>query len=324
MKYIDINGLEKPMSKIVYGTTKLAGNKDENFDILDKMYKLGITGYDTAAVYPNDGESILFNWAHDRGIRDKICILSKCSHPNAFRKRVARFDILSDIEDALAKPYADYIDVYMLHRDDESKDVGEIIDAFNELKNQGKIKIFGASNWTYTRIEEANEYAYKKNLTPFVCTSPQYSLVEMIKNPWADGCVSICGDSKMDARKYYAEKQMPIFCYSSLASGFLSGAFKYNEVEKAKNILHRDTIISYLHDCNIEKLRRIEILAEKKSKSVPKIALAWLFNQDLNIIALVSTMTESKMQDNLEALNIELSKSEIEWLNLEIDNIERR
>ncbi len=330
MKYARIEGLNKDISKLVFGTAtpKLfaavapnAGKEavDEAFALLDQVYANGIRTFDCAAHY---GEEILGAWMEAREIRDNCVVITKCAHPNAWRTRVHDFDILSDAHDSLAKLKTDCIDIYMLHRDDRSVPVSGIVDTMNRLFDEGKIKIFGGSNWTHRRIEEANEYAAKNNLEPFRVSSPNFGLAEQVHDPWrcdarfGDGCVTISGPENADARKWYADNKMPVFAYSSLARGLFSGAFTSDDPEKAKQILDAPGILGYYCPNNIERLRRCEILAKKKGITVAQAAMAWIYNQKFEVFALSSPVTPEQIRQNIRAMDIALTEEEVAWLNL--------
>ncbi|MBQ8813532.1 MAG: aldo/keto reductase [Lachnospiraceae bacterium] len=331
MKYRKIEGLDKDISKLVFGTAtpKLFAAVAENsgdaekraaYELLDEVYASGINTFDCASHY---GEEITGQWMQDRGIRDKCVVITKCAHPNKWRQRVTDFDILSDAHDSLKKLNTDCIDIYMLHRDDQEVPVGTIVDTLNRLYDEGKVKVFGGSNWTHERIEAANEYAVKHNLEPFRVSSPNFGLAEQVADPWrcdarfGDGCVTISGPQNKRARAWYEQNKIPVFAYSSLARGFFSGAFKSSQPEDAKKIMDEPGIIGYYCNNNIERLRRCEILAEKKGISIAQTAMAWIYNQKFEVFALSSPVTKVQIQQNIAAINIELSDEELAWLNLE-------
>lgn len=163
MKYTKIPYVNKPVSRILFGTAippfMMGGDGNH---LLDAMFEMGITTFDTARNYMA-AEISFGKWIEERNIRDKIVILSKCGHPSMFgKKRISEIEIRKDLRKSLNYLHTDYLDIYMLHRDDPEVSVGEIIEIFNELHAEGKIGAFGGSNWTYERIAEANEYAYKK------------------------------------------------------------------------------------------------------------------------------------------------------------------
>ena len=333
MKYAKIAGLEKDLSKLVFGTATpklfaaVAPNateedKETAFRLLDDVFKSGINTFDCAA---HDGEDILGQWMASRSIREQCAVITKCAHPNNWRHRVTDFDILSDAHDSLKKLRTDYIDIYMLHRDNEEVPVGEIVEVLNRLQREGKVKVFGASNWTHERIEAANQYAKEHNLSPFTVSSPNFGLAEQVTDPWlcdahfGNGCVTISGPENAGARKWYADNKIPVFAYSSLARGFFSGAFASGDRQKAKEILDGPGVIGYYCDTNFERLRRCEILAKEKAFTVPQIAMAWIYNQDFEVFALSSPVTLEQVSANIAAMDIKLTEQEVKWLNLETE-----
>ena len=331
MKYGKIQGLNKQVSKLVFGTAtpKLfaavapgAGEAEKAaaFELLDQIYAAGINTFDCAHHY---GEEITGMWMDERGVRDNCVVITKCAHPNQWRARVTDFDMLSDAHDSLAKLNTDCIDIYMLHRDDQNADIGMIVETMNRLYSEGKVKVFGGSNWTHQRIEQANEYAAKHGLEPFRVSSPNFGLAEQVTDPWrcdakfSDPCVTISGPENEDARAWYAANNMPVFAYSSLARGFFSGAFKSSNPEDAKKIMDEPGIIGYFCDSNLERLARCEQLAEKKGITVAQAAMAWIYNQKFDVFALSSPVTQGQIDQNIAAIEIELTDEEVAWLNLQ-------
>lgn len=210
----------------------------------------------------------------------------------------------------------DYVDIYLLHRDDPAVPAGELVEILNELQKEGKFKCFGVSNWTRERIAEVNDYAARKGLNPIRVSSPNFGLAEQICDPWGGGCVTISGPENEGVRQWYADNQMPVLAYSSLGRGFFSGRFKSNDRKEAKKVLDANAQKGYLCEGNMERLRRAEILAEEKGVTVPQIAMAYIFNQKLNTFAIVSTSNASRMEKNVEALSLELTEPECAWLDL--------
>lgn len=318
MKYVEIPYVEKKVSRILYGTamTPFMMGGDGN-ELLDAVYAAGVTTFDTARNYLASEKS-LGKWIAEKNMRDKIVLLSKCSHPSMFgKKRVNEQEIRKDFAKSVQYLNTDYIDIYLLHRDDPGVAVGEIVEVLNAMHAEGKIGAFGGSNWTHERIEQANEYAYKYNLIPFSVSSPNFSLAEQIADPWGGGCVTISGPSNKEARRWYEENQMPVIAYASLGRGVFSGKLKGNESEKACEVLDEVAMKGYYCEDNMERLRRCERVAEMKRCSVPQIAMAWVYNQKMNTFAVVSTSNPKRMEENIEALSISLSENELLYLNLE-------
>lgn len=332
MKYSTIDGLNKKISKLVFGTATpilfaavapgaTAEDKQKAYDLLDDVFRSGVNTFDCASHY---GEEIMGEWMELRGNREECVIITKCAHPNKWRDRVTTFDILSDIHDSLAKLKTDYVDIYMLHRDNPEAPVQPIVDVMNKLYAEGKVKVFGGSNWTHQRIADANEYAKQNNLQPFTVSSPNFGLAEQIADPWvADarfggGCVTIAGPDNAPARQWYADSGVAVFAYSSLARGFFSGAFSSSQPEKAKEVLDEPGILGYYCDNNIKRLERCEQLAREKGITVAQAAMAWIYNQKFDVFALSSPVTRQQLDANIAAIDIQLTEQEVKWLNLEI------
>lgn len=317
MMYVEIPFVEKKVSRILYGSAIqpfLDGKED--MELLDAVYDMGVNAIDTARVY-GKAEQVLGRWIEERKLRDKVVILSKCAHPDIFgKKRVNEKEIREDFAQSSQYLRTDYIDIYLLHRDDPDVAAGEIIEIMNAMHEEGKIGAFGVSNWTHQRIAEANEYAARHHLIPFTVSSPNFGLAEQVHDPWGGGCVSISGPSNVRAREWYRESGMPVIAYASLAHGLFSGKVKSSEPKKAGKILDEFAMKGYVCPENFERLRRCEELAAKKNCTVSQIAMSWIFKQDLDTLAVVGTSKALRMQENIDAMHIKLSEEEAAYLDL--------
>lgn len=317
MKYEQIPYVNKPVSRIVYGALPLVFlNGMDVGALLDDMLSMGVTTFDTARNYVGS-EIVLGRWMESRGNRDDVVLLSKCGHPSMFgRKRVNEKEMKKDLQKSLRQLQTDHIDIYLLHRDDPEVPVGEIVEIFNEMHANGSIGAFGGSNWTYRRIAEANEYAYAHNLIPFTVSSPNFGLANQVQDPWGGGCETISGPEHQEDRQWYQKTGMPVVAYSSLGRGFFSGKLKYEDRENAANILDQNALRGYGYPENFERLRRCEEVAAQKGVTVPQLALAWIFAQELNPFAVISTTSKARMEQNIQALDIALTPEEVAYLDL--------
>ena len=322
MQYGNIPGIDKPISRILQGTMMLRADEEKlawSLELLDGLYELGINAFDLAHIYAGgQAERVMGQWMETHGIRDQIVILTKGAHHNADRRRVTPFDITSDLHDSLARLRTDYIDLYVLHRDDPDVPVGPIVEVLNEHRAAGRIHAFGGSNWTYERTQEANEYAAAHNLEPFAVSSPNYSLAEQVEEPWA-GCISLSGPQGEPARAWYEQNQMPLFTWSSLAQGFFSGRFTRDTFEAYQENLPGSCVHAYCYEQNFDRLDRAQALAKEKNLTVPQIALAYIMNQPLNIFALIGVFHPDECKANIEVLNLELTQEACDWLDLKRD-----
>ena len=324
MIYGEVTGIDQPVSRLVLGTMIInAGELERSFSLMDAALELGCTTLDTAHVYAGgESERAIGLWMEARGNRDKVVILSKGAHPGGGRNRVTPEDIASDLNDSLGRLRSDYIDIYVLHRDDLDAPVGPIVECLNEHLAAGRVNVIGGSNWTHQRIQEANEYAEAHNLVPFTVSSPNYGLAEQVENPWGPGCVGLGGPGQAEARKWYEENQMAIFAYSSLGRGFFSGRITRENFEelKEKRMIDGACLTAYCHEVNFKRLARAQILAEEKGMTVPQIAVAYIMNEPLNVFALVGAANRDEFKANGEACELKLTPEETAWLDLRSDS----
>ncbi len=318
MKYKEINGVSKPVSQLIFGSAAPAfiEGKDQS-ELLDAVLESGINTIDTARNYGMAEKSIGM-WLRERNNRDKVVILSKCAHPDPDgRKRVSEADIRADYAKSSELLGTDYIDIYLLHRDDPEVDVSVSVEVFNAMHAEGKIGAFGASNWSCERIREANDYAESHGMIPFTVSSPHYSLARQQEDPWGGGCVSVTGDENKEARDWYTKTQMPLIAYSSLGRGVLAGKLKSADAANADKILDMFAMKGYGCEDNFKRLARCEEMAEKKGCSVAQIAMAWIYNQTQNTFAVATMSSQKRIKENIEALEMELTEEECRYLNLE-------
>ncbi len=319
MKYGNIEGVPKPVSRIVQGTA-FSGRKSDHEDymlsLFDHAFEMGVTTFDMAHNYGGgEVERTFGHWLKTRAVRDEVVILTKGAHHSQDRKRVTPFDIESDIHDSLARLGTDFLDIYLLHRDDESQAIGPIVAKLNEYHEKGVIGIYGGSNWSIERIQEANAWAAANGADAFRASSPNFSLADQIAVPW-EGCMSISGPGNHDERAWYQEAQMPLFTWSSLAGGFFSGRFRPDNLDSFKDYYDRVVVDFYCSEDNFERLARAQILALEKSLTVAQIAVAFIFNSPLDIYPLIASRSSEELRQNIEAMELALSPAEMAWLDL--------
>lgn len=329
MEYGKIEGLEKPVSRIVFGTAFESFRQgDGDFtELLDFAVSKGITTFDCAKEY-GKAQEVLGNWIRKRGHSEDVVIETKGCHPLASQNyavpRVTKEALDTDIAESLDFLHVKTIDVFMLHRDDPNVAVGDIMEWLNEHFRKGDIMAFGGSNWSISRIAEANEYARTHELKKMTVSSPHYSLAEAVRSPWVGDVAMLNGADPRtaDERAWYRENQMAVFAYSVLSAGFLSGAFRSDDAQGARNFLDSLVQESFMSPQNFERLRRAEVLAHNLGVSVAQIVTAWVLSSSLNTFALLSSSRASIVESNAAAVDLKLNRQQREWLNLERDEME--
>lgn len=322
MKYAEIDGVSKPISRLVQGSIGIVTSEDVegSFRMLDTMLAYGVNIIDTAHGYGRgDVERVVGRWLNERGVRDKMVLIAKGAHPYGDRPRVTPYDIEADINDSLARFKTDFLDIYLLHRDNPGVPVGPIVEKLHEYHEKGIIGVYGGSNWSVSRIQEAIAYAKEHGLQPFTVSSPNFSLADQVAEPWPD-CLTISGPGRADERAWYAQQNMPLFTWSSMAGGFFSGRFTRDNLDQFEKYADKIVVNAYVSEENFQRLDRAHELAADKGVTVAQIALAYVFNYPLNIFPLVSSCNEAELKQNIEAMELEMTQAEMDWLDLRSDS----
>ncbi len=315
---VKIAEIDKRSSELALGTAfyNLA-EKDTWRSILDDFLEYGGTLIDSAHNY-GDSEEVIGLWMESRGVRDKIILITKGGHGEGYGLEAENFSrtIKQELTESLEHLRTDYIDLYMLHRDSPLLPVGEIIEYLNTELADGRVHALGASNWGYERLSEANEYAYKHNLTGFAVVSNNISLA-VPTAPFYPGLISV----GKDGERWHEETGIPLIVWSSQARGFFTGCYSPQVLGSLGQIEDRFAVRMieiYGTDENFERLRRAKELGQRKGGySATQIALAWLLHKPFPLIPIVGPHTREELRSCFEATSIKLSESEVKWLNLE-------
>ncbi|MBX6770091.1 MAG: aldo/keto reductase [Chloroflexi bacterium] len=311
MLYGSVPGVSDRISRLVLGSLIFSPERMElTSELLDRFVAAGGTAIDTARVYGRGtSEVAIGEWLRRRGRRDDLVIITKGAHhaPDGTR-RVTPAAIAEDLMQSLAALGVETIDLYFLHRDDPAMPVGPIVECLNAHLEAGRIRAFGASNWTHQRIAEANAYAAAHHLRGFVASSPNLALAVPTEPMWPS-CISVAGDP--EALAWYRAQRLPLFAWSSQASGFFSGRFSPEDTGDP------NMVRVYYRPDNWERLRRVREMAARHNTTPTRVALAWVLHHPLHPFALIGPRTLAELEDCLGALEVRLTPDEVAWLNLE-------
>ncbi len=311
MRYIYIQGVDKPISRLFMGTGDLRKLEEPERMMLDAYIRAGGNVFDTAHQYRGK-ELVLGQWLAEQKIREQVVILTKGAHHDdgSPGPRVNPQAIRKDLTESLERLGTEYVDLYALHRDDPDAEVGLIMEELNMHLEAKRIRAIGASNWSYKRIQEANEYAASHNLTGFSFSSPNLSLAKPNEPRW-EGCVS--ADEETCA--WHSVNQMPLLAWSAQAGGFFSGNFTPD---------HRtdeEMVRVYYSENNWERYRRAVKLAEEKQVTPIQIALSYVLNQSFPTCAIIGPRNPEELHSSIHTMNLLLTEQEVEWLDLKKEEI---
>ncbi|MFZ5893548.1 MAG: aldo/keto reductase [Myxococcota bacterium] len=315
MRYGRIPGVEREVSRLIQGTLLFGWLSDDQARaLLDAVYAQGCNAFDTALVYgAGHSQQLLGKWLRERQLRSSVVIIDKGCHPRGDVARVTPADLDSDVQRALENLGVDCIDLYLLHRDDPSLPVDEIVCALNEQRRRGRIAAFGGSNWTHERLQDAHDYATAHGLVPFAASSPGLSLARPL-HTWP-GCVSV--GLEPDALAWYQSKQLPLLGWSPLASGFLSERFEQGPPAEPSAFESR-VLEFYGSRENWARLARLRSVAARHGVSVAQAALAYVFHLPADVYAVLGCREAREFEALLEALELRFDAAEIAALEAEV------
>ena len=286
--------------------------------MFDNYFEHGGNTFDTAHIYGGGRqEALLGGWLANRGVRDDVVVIGKGAHtPANFPDRVA-----PQLDITLERLQTDYVDLYFLHRDNVDVPVDEWLDVLNAEQAAGRIRVFGASNWSLARVQEANAHAAANGLTPFGAVSNNFSLARMVDPVWP-GCIAA---SDADWRAWLTAEQMPLLPWSSQARGFFTPRFDAVAAQATSTVdagFGNQPSDAEMRRCwfaedNFKRRQRAVELANEKGVAPINIALAYVLSQPFPCFALFGPRTLAETRSSLAALDVTLNERECAWLNLE-------
>lgn len=309
MHHGTIRGVALPVPRLIQGT-RLLQEPAANFALFDAAFEAGCNAFETAIVYNRGGsEEALGEWMASRDVRTRSIVIAKGCHPAFDVPRMTPAHLFEDLRASLGRLQTDYIDLYLLHRDDPAVPVDEIVSALNDATRRGAIRAFGASNWTHERIRLANEYAARNGLETFVASSPGLSAVEALES-WP-GCVTLHAPRDTAEAEFYRATRLPLLAWSPLAGGFLTGRYTRQNVGSLERAEDRQAARFYASDRNFERLEVLTDLARGRGISIVQAAIAYVLSLPLDTYAVLGCRTAGEFHECCGALSVRFTEAEL-------------
>lgn len=294
------------------GTNAVGGNnlfpnlKDETgIQIVKTGLDSGITLLDTAFAYGMGHSEELIGQAIKGYDRSKFVIATKAAQDTSDGDVTINNNpqfLKKSVDDALKRLQTDYIDIFYIHFPDDQTPKDEAVAALNEMKQEGKIKAIGVSNFSLDQIKEAN----KDGLVDVV--EDQYSLLHR--------------DAETELFDYLRENNISFVPFFPLASGLLTG--KYSEVVDfpENDIRHGNPdFTGERFEKIVEKVNNLKPLADKHGITTTQLVLAWYIkNPDVTVV-IPGAKRPEQVQSNAKALNVSLSDEEYAQIDNDFRNI---
>lgn len=270
-------------------------------ELIHQAIDMGITFFDTAQVYgPNTNEELLGKALKSK--RNQVVIATKfgfhegkiTSDPKIIRETV---------EGSLKRLQVDTIDLLYQHRVDPNVPIEIVAETVKDLIKEGKVKHWGMSEAGINTLKRAH------NVLPLTAVQYEYSMM------WRE--------PENELIPLLEELGIGFVCFSPLGRGFLTGAinentkFDDNDFRKILPRFQKEQLIA-----NQKLVDLIKKIASQKNVQPSQIALAWLLNQKDWIVPIPGTRNLNRLKENIESVNIELSKDELKEIDLALSKIE--
>ena len=311
MEYVRLGRSDLEVSRICFGCWAIGGwwwgsvDDGESIEAIHAALENGINFFDTADVYGGGRSEKVLGKALEG--EDDAIIATKGAVQFDDKGEVGRSNeakyLKKACEDSLKRLKRERIDLYQIHWPDGKTPIYEAVEALQALKNEGKIRHYGLSNFPLKDLETALDTARYESI------QPRYNLLHR--------------EIEEEVLPFCEDNELGILAYSPLASGLLTGKFSENwEFEKGD---HRAEHPDYVGEEFQRNLRIVELLkeyAERKECTVTQLAISWVLAHPEITCAICGAKRDMQVDEIAEALDYPLSLREVEEINALVDHCE--
>ncbi|HKX77105.1 MAG TPA: aldo/keto reductase [Novosphingobium sp.] len=283
----------------VFGWTT---DRDRGFEILDAFHEAGGRMIDTAEVYGHDikSEAVIGEWMESRGVRKDMLIATKTGIPG-IPGALAPDKVRTALQGSLERLRTDYVDLYYVHKDDETTPLDEVVDVYDEAVHSGKAREVGGSKYTVDRLKAIVALAEERGKTPFTWFQPKYNLVaraEEYEGELQDFCLA---------------KGIAVAPFYSLAAGFLTG--KFRSAGDWKGSTRDYALEAAAADGGWRVLDTVRAVAADIGVPPAQVAIAWVKAQPGIAAPLASATSPAQLADLVAAVSLALSAEHLARLD---------
>lgn len=284
-------------------------DRAQSYLVLDEYFEAGGNFVDTADAYSawvpgnvgGESETILGEWFAANKNRDQVVLATKVAKFPGLQGLAAK-TVARAVEASLRRLQTDYIDLYYAHAEDLTVPVEESVEAFQKLREEGKIRQVGLSNHSPERIEQWMAAADDLGAARPVALQPHYNLL------WRR-------DYETYLRPLAERFHMGVMPYYSLAAGLLTGKYASADQVAGDRAKMVGTYLESDPDGAFAAVRVLREVAETHNVEPAAIAIAWLLHQPTITAPIASARTTAQLAPLLEGVSIVLSPAEIDALD---------
>lgn len=326
VKQVLLNRTKLKVSEICLGGASFGAKlmEEESLEVLDRFYEAGGNFIDTAKVYcdwipgmEDSSERTIGRWLRERGLIGKVVVATKGGHYDLAHPEISRVneqEVRKDLEKSQMLLGLDIIDLYWLHRDDETKPVDEIIDFMEKLVKEGRIRYYGASNYSLERLEQARKYAKKMGFQGFTAVSNQWSLAGKTNDAIAKEDSTLVTADKAQIN-WHEEHQIPLIPYTAIAGGFFEKLNRAGNTYQGQAVNQNGTFELYWNSRNLMIYNDMLKLYKEMGYSFMEMSVAYLLQQKFPVFPVCGVGKKEQLDELIKAASIKLPMEIMEKWN---------
>ncbi|HIH1237678.1 TPA: aldo/keto reductase [Staphylococcus aureus] len=303
-QFVNLGKSDVEVFPIALGTNAVGGHnlypnldEEQGKDVVRQAINHGINFLDTAYIYGPERSEELVGEVVKEYPREQIKIATKGSHEFDENQEVHQNNqpeyLKQQVENSLKRLQTDYIDLYYIHFPDDNTPKDQAVAALQELKEQGKIKAIGVSNFTLDQLKEANKDGYVD------VVQLEYNLLHRENEAVLQYCV---------------DHQITFIPYFPLASGILAGKYDENTKFSDHRTTRRDFKLGVFEE-NVRRVNALEKIAAAHQTSIANIVLAFYLTRPAIDVIIPGAKRAEQVIENIKAADIVLSKDEIQYID---------
>ena len=308
MQTVEFGKTDMKITLIGFGSWAIGGSgwaaawgpqdDQEAIEAIQRAVELGINWVDTAAVYGLGHSEELVARAL-KGVSEKPYIFTKCSlvwdESGEVSNVLDKDSVKRECEDSLRRLQAETIDLYQIHWPNPDKDIEEGWEALAELKEEGKVRHIGVSNFDVGQMKRIGEIA------PVETLQPPYNLINR--------------SVEDEILPYCEENDIGVIVYSPMKSGLLTGKMTPERVENLPHDDWRRGAPEFNEPRLSRNLELVNLLGEigaEHDKSPAEVSIAWTLRHSGVTAAIVGGRRPDQVDGIIDAAEFRLGEDEIE------------
>jgi aryl-alcohol dehydrogenase-like predicted oxidoreductase len=274
-----------------------AQNDRDSIAAIRAALDAGINWIDTAAVYGLGHSEEVVARAID-GVHDRPYVFSKCSMVWDEHRKVGHSlkadSIRRECEASLRRLRLDAIDLYQIHWPDRDTDIEEGWTTMAKLRDEGKVRNIGVSNFSVAQMKRAQAIA------PIASLQPRYSLIHR--------------EIEAEILPFVARERIGVLAYSPMASGLLTGAMTPERIAhlpsddwRRQHSDFREPQLSH----TLRLVRLLRVIGSHHGRSPGEVAVAWALRDPAVTGAIVGARRPDQVQGVVGAADLRLSARQL-------------